>query len=161
MHALCDMYYRLLLNARSSLIAEKVACSALPCFNGATCMEHRTKQYQCHCNPGWTGRQCETSKCLQNFWFLFFAVRMTLPDVSGKNVHHTYINSVHASRVFKSHSICNDCVTYVVMLNALLAALRALTFSFVNVDASSDWKPGFWISVTNKPFISADCLNLV
>ena len=36
-------------------------CSSSPCINGGSCTD-QVNGYACSCQPGYTGRQCQTSK---------------------------------------------------------------------------------------------------
>ena len=44
-------------------------CASSPCENGGTCTQG-INLYNCSCEPGYTGQQCETGKCIHVSGFL-------------------------------------------------------------------------------------------
>ena len=53
-------------------------CKPPPCINGVC--ENQIGDYKCKCTPGYTGRNCETSKILvlYNKYFTFLQIFYTL-----------------------------------------------------------------------------------
>ena len=45
-------------------------CTSLPCNNGGTCVDG-VNEYTCQCMAGYTGGDCQTSKC--HFTYLFWS----------------------------------------------------------------------------------------
>jgi hypothetical protein len=44
-------------------------CEPNPCLNGGTCSPYGFDTYACNCPYGYTGRNCETRKCNEVFFF--------------------------------------------------------------------------------------------
>jgi len=42
-------------------VAEIDECASNPCMNEGMCV-HAVKSFDCHCSPGYTGKNCETGK---------------------------------------------------------------------------------------------------
>ena len=40
-------------------------CSSSPCHHGGTCTD-KINHYQCHCAPGYSGSNCDTSKFIKD-----------------------------------------------------------------------------------------------
>ena len=45
------------------MISDIDECASGPCEHGGTCFDD-INQYNCSCDPGWTGVHCETSKSI-------------------------------------------------------------------------------------------------